>query len=312
MEPILLLDPKIVIKPWAPDSVHSKLNSVLNKNVPSRTGETWEFCPDSIIITPSLKGRILKDVFFEHGTQYFGTSDIDIMIKFIDAEGLLSLQVHPNDEQALSLENEPNGKTEAWYFIDCDKNSMVINGISPAFKPSDQNSTNFLNNIKRYVNYANVSNNDVMMIPAGTVHAIGAGILLYEVQQCSDITYRLHDWERNDREIHIEKGLQVIKPGSSKIKNIDSYFQGIVIDNDYFTTSIYFVEYDGGFDDLCFSIMVKDYYKVLTVIEGYINIKTEHTDSVAVNLGQTACLTINNIFNISGNGKFLISQIKNV
>lgn len=122
------------------------------------------------------------------------------MIKFIDSSDFLSLQVHPNDKEAQLYENYPNGKSEAWFFIDTDGNSEVINGINLNNDSNEKNTVNdktdLLEKIKTNYSKVCVKSSSTMMIPTGLLHEIRKGILLYEVQQYSDITYRLYNVQK--------------------------------------------------------------------------------------------------------------------
>ena len=138
---------------------------------------------------------------------------LPILIKLIDAKDNLSLQVHPGDEYAKRVEND-NGKTECWYILDCDENAQLIYGfrqdISPEeFRKSIENGT-----VLDIVNHIKVHKGDFFFIPSGTLHAIGKGILLAEIQQNSNTTYRVFDYNRlgNDgkpRQLHIDKAVDV-------------------------------------------------------------------------------------------------------
>lgn len=134
-----------------------------------------------------------------------------LLVKIIQANDTLSIQVHPDDTAAVKLEGEGNrGKTECWYVLDAVPDAKLVYGLK-----EDASSTELAKAIKEnaldpYLNFVNVKKGDFIYIPAGTVHAIGGGLRLLEVQQSCDLTYRLYDWGRG-REVHIEKGLAVIK-----------------------------------------------------------------------------------------------------
>lgn len=186
-----------------------------------RQAEAWMLsCHEAgqcIIENGDFRGRTLSDVLSAEGKSYLGTncekfSAFPILIKLIDARDNLSVQVHPDDEYAMRVEGE-FGKTEAWYIVDCDDDAEIIYGFSQdtdreTFRKSIEENT-----LLEYVNRVKVKKGDIFFIEAGTLHAICKGILLAEVQQNSNTTYRVYDYGRlqngKPRELHIEKALDV-------------------------------------------------------------------------------------------------------
>ncbi|MEZ5082122.1 MAG: type I phosphomannose isomerase catalytic subunit [Bacteroidales bacterium] len=154
-------------------------------------------------------GDLVGDSVF----QKFG-NEFPILIKFIDANDWLSIQVHPDDELAMKRHNSL-GKTEMWYILDADDDSELISGFSK--KVDKEGYQKHLKNksLKEIMNFSHVKKGDVYYMPAGRVHALGPGILLAEIQQTSDITYRIYDWDRIDsagmtRELHTDLALDAI------------------------------------------------------------------------------------------------------
>ena len=144
------------------------------------------------------------------GVETWIYSDDNILIKLIDAKQNLSVQVHPNDEQAAP----ERGKTEMWYIIEALPNAEIIYGFNRKITREEFRERIEKGTLLEVVNRIKVKKGDVFFVPAGTIHAIGAGILIAEVQQNSDITYRVYDYGRvdpngNPRELHIEKAIQV-------------------------------------------------------------------------------------------------------
>lgn len=135
-------------------------------------------------------------------------SDFPILNKIINTEDKLSVQVHPNDEYARRVENA-NGKTECWYILQAKEGATLVSGIKKGLNKEKLRVIIKEDKLEEYLERINIKKGDFIYIPAGTVHAIEAGIKLIEVQQNSNITYRLHDWGRG-RELHIEKSLDVI------------------------------------------------------------------------------------------------------
>ena len=141
----------------------------------------------------------------------FCGGDYPLLVKVIQANDTLSIQVHPDDDWAVKLEGKGNrGKTECWYVLDAAPDAKLVYGIKPGFSNEVLAKAITDNTLEQYLEFVNVKPGDFVYIPAGTVHAIGGGLRLMEVQQSCDLTYRLYDWGRG-REVHIEKGLAVIK-----------------------------------------------------------------------------------------------------
>lgn len=139
----------------------------------------------------------------------FTGGDYPLLIKVIQANDVLSVQVHPDDEKAKVLEN-CRGKTECWYVLDAKEDAKLIYGMKDNFPADVLKNAIETNTLEDKMRSVSVKKGDFAYIPAGTVHAIGGGLRLLEVQQSSDITYRLYDWGRG-RECHVEKGIACIK-----------------------------------------------------------------------------------------------------
>lgn len=185
-------------------------------------GESWECSthPEgpSTVSGGEHDGRLLTDVLMEH-PEYLGThprtrGELPILIKLIDAKEDLSVQVHPDDDYAREHENGSLGKTEMWYVLEATKNAKLTYGLyhdtdRETLRRSIANGT-----VEKYLQKVPVKKDDLFYIPAGTIHAIGAGILLAEIQESSNLTYRLYDYDRVDkngekRALHIDKALEV-------------------------------------------------------------------------------------------------------
>lgn len=185
--------------------------------------ESWELSAheagNSIVASGKFKGRTFSDYLEYVGKQALGwkADSLDrfpILIKFIDAKEKLSVQIHPNDEYAIKNENEL-GKNEMWYIMECDENSYVYCGVKEGISKEEIENRIKNNTIPEVLNKINVRQGDVIFVEAGTIHAIGEGILLCEIQQNSDCTYRIYDYNRKDRfgnmrELHLEKAMQVL------------------------------------------------------------------------------------------------------
>lgn len=142
--------------------------------------------------------------------EYSG-GEYPLLVKIINADETLSVQVHPDDATAVALEGAGNvGKTECWYVLDAKPDAKLVYGLNGEHSSDDLADAIKSNSLEKYLNEVPVKKGDFVFIPSGTVHAIGGGLRLLEVQQSCDLTYRLYDWGR-PREVHIEKGLKSIK-----------------------------------------------------------------------------------------------------
>lgn len=201
----------------------TRLNDDFAKGIPLEPlAETWECSthPDgpSTVASGRFAGRPLPEVLREH-PEFLGThprtgAELPILIKLIDAKRDLSVQVHPDDAYARAHENGSLGKSEMWYVLDAAKNARLVYGFKhdmdrETLRRSVQNGT-----VEKYLQKVPVKKGDVFFIEAGRVHAIGAGALVAEIQQSSNLTYRLYDYDRVDkhgrrRELHLDKALAV-------------------------------------------------------------------------------------------------------
>ncbi len=209
----------------------SRLNDDFSKNINiEKLGETWECSthPDgqSIVASGEFEGMLLGDVL-KANPHFLGThprteGELPIMIKFIDAKEDLSVQVHPDDEYAMKYENGSLGKSEMWYVLDAKKDSKLVYGFRCDIKMDTLKKSLTDGTVEKYLQKVDVKKDDLFYIDSGTVHAIGKGVLIAEIQECSNITYRLFDYNRTDkygnkRELHIDKALDVANlKGSSE------------------------------------------------------------------------------------------------
>lgn len=207
----------------------TRLNDDFSKNLGlNPLAESWECVtmPDcsNIIASGYYSGKLLRDVVLENpemlGTNQRITEGVPVLIKFIDAKGNLSVQVHPDDDYARIHENGSLGKTEMWYVVEASKDAQLIYGFLHDMKKETVRNSLKNNTIEKYLQKIPVKKGDVFFIPAGQVHAIGAGCLIAEVQESSNVTYRLYDYNRidkdgNKRPLHIEKALDVMNYNGS-------------------------------------------------------------------------------------------------
>lgn len=183
-------------------------------------GEAWVVYENNPIASGTFAGRTLAEVAAERGPALVGRRAFartgvrfPLLIKLLDCADWLSIQVHPNDEQAVRLEGPGQfGKTEAWHVLEADEGARLIAGVKPGTSSVELESAIRSGKIEAYALYHTVRAGDTIFMPAGLMHALGPGLLLYEVQQTSDLTYRVFDWDRPasaGRPLHIEQSVAV-------------------------------------------------------------------------------------------------------
>lgn len=203
-----------------------KLKTLLNKksDLPN-IGESWEISDvegdTSIVSNGSLKGQSLKQLLETYKSDLLGLKNYEIfkdkfplLIKFIDAKEDLSIQLHPNDELAAKRHNS-FGKTEMWYVFQANKGSNLIVGFNQDMTPEKYLKHLENKTLTEILNFDEVKEGDTYFIEVGRVHAIGAGVMVAEIQQTSDITYRVYDWDRvdadgNERDLHNDLAIDAI------------------------------------------------------------------------------------------------------
>jgi len=248
----LLFTPILKERIWG-----GKKLATLGKNITSESiGESWELSMVendlSVVDNGEYKNKTIKkliDIFPEeilgkHILERFGPQ-FPLLFKFLDAKSDLSIQLHPNDTLAKKRHNS-FGKTEMWYIMQADENARIILGFK-----EDSSATEYLEHLNKktlpsILKEYKVKKGDVFFIETGTIHAIGGGILLAEIQQTSDITYRVYDWDRvdengNSRELHVDLALEAINYQKQNPEIIYSDIQNkenLLVSCEFFTTNI--------------------------------------------------------------------------
>jgi mannose-6-phosphate isomerase len=240
-----------------------KLKTILNKPITSnRIGESWELSTVegdvSVVANGEWKGKLLTTLIKEYPNEILGTQvyltfeeQFPLLFKYLDAREDLSIQVHPNDALAKKRHNT-FGKTEMWYIIQADENARIIVGFK-----GNSNANEYLENLKNktlpsLLDEVKVQSGDAFFLETGTVHSIGAGLLVAEIQQTSDVTYRIYDFDRvdadgNTRELHVDLALEAINYNAVETKK--EYTKNVnesnaVVDCPHFTTN--FIPLDGA------------------------------------------------------------------
>jgi len=279
----------------------SKLKSVLGKpSINEITGESWEISTVkgdvSIISNGEFKGTSLQELINTNPEKVLGKSvydrfglDFPILIKFIDAKKDLSIQLHPNDELAKER-HDSFGKTEMWYIMDADEDANLIVGFNKDVSKEEYSKSLENDSLLDLLNYESVKEGDTFFINTGKIHAIGAGVLLAEIQQTSDVTYRVFDFNRRDkegnlRELHTEMALDAIdykRKDDFKVsysQDIDSV--NTMVDCPYFKTN--FLELS---NKLVQNTSERDSFTIYMCVGGSVAIENEF-GSTTIKNGET-------------------------
>jgi mannose-6-phosphate isomerase len=210
-----------------------RLESVLGKSLGEgdNFAESWEVVDhgedQSRVAYGPLAGAALAQIVQEHGEELFGRhapqKQFPLLFKFLDAHRNLSVQVHPNDEQAARLDPPDLGKTEAWVVLHAEPGSLIYAGLKRGFDRAALEREVVRGTTELCLHRFEPQPGDCVFIPAGTVHALGAGLVVAEIQQASDTTFRLFDWSRTGpdgkpRELHVPQALETIDYGAGPVQ----------------------------------------------------------------------------------------------
>jgi mannose-6-phosphate isomerase len=245
----LLFEPSLHEKVWGGRQLQTRLSKALPSSQPY--GESWEIFWKNPVANGDLRGKTLGDLIPAYPQAMLGKKDANpeypLLIKFIDAQDWLSVQVHPGDVLAAELEGEPRGKTECWYIVDAQPGAQLVYGFSEQTDAAGFRKALESGRVKELLQYVDISPGDFIYVPAGTMHAIGPGILIYELQQTSDTTYRVYDWDRmgldgKPRQLHVDKSMRAthfdVKPQAkvrySELAESEGVSSATLIDGQYF------------------------------------------------------------------------------
>ena len=294
----------------------TKLRTVFGKKCDyDIIAESWELSahPDgqSIIADGPYKGMYFGEFIEKFGADTVGwkSGSLDrfpILIKFIDAMKPLSIQIHPDDEYALGNENE-FGKNEMWYVVDCEPGAYLYCGLSKDASKEEIRERIENNTITDILNKVEVSKGDCVMVKAGTIHAIGAGILICEIQQNSNCTYRMYDYDRRDkfgnkRELHVDKALDVVDT-----KKYVSYESCEDTDDKVLEEAAITLEEDSTAGQLLVSCKYFECYKYDISDHVTINVDTASFRSVIFTEGKGTIRVDDNIKNYKAGDSFFIT-----
>ncbi len=305
-----LLSPALHVLVWG----GRKFATHLDKPLPTdaRHGEAWELHDTATVEGGALDGRTIADLVATFGSDLIG-ADADpadgmpLLIKFLDANDWLSVQVHPDDADCRTMEGLPRGKNEAWYVVDAEADAALINGVQDGATIDRIGSAIAANTLAPLLHHVPVRAGDALYMKAGTIHALGPGLLIYEVQQSCNVTYRLYDWGRmgldgQPRPLHIDKALRVADPRlCAEVTHADTAVSVSVFDTPHFITVRHTLT------DTALPIETDGRFHAITVLDGAMTVTTD-VGSVAVPRGRTAfvpaCI---DQFTLSGSGTALRS-----
>ena len=300
----VLLKPALFTHLWGGSLLKDNLNKQYgNENV----GESWEVSAHPKGNSTIASGEYAGMEFGEYYRKVLGNKhDYPLLIKLIGPKKDLSVQVHPGNEYAKIHENSL-GKKEAWYVLASPEKGQLIAGVN-CTKQDFRNAVKS-GNVRQTLNYLDCKKGDFIAIDSGLVHALLADVIVYEVQQNSDITYRIYDWDRVDevtkqpRELHVEKAFDVIdfeKTGKMVKTSQDDY--QVLTDNEYF--SLAKINFEGEYKDTSKST------GAYTIIKGQADVCTDDEVLFSVSKGDSFYAPVCNNFTILGKGEMLKSTEK--
>ena len=294
----------------------------LNDNI-ENVGESWEISGvkdnETIVSEGQYKGKKLNDLVAELKEKLVGKEcykrygdEFPLLIKFIDARQDLSIQVHPTDEIAKKQGRE-RGKTEMWYLMDSAPGAKLYSGLKKKITPEEYKKMVEDDTICDALAQYAVKEGDVFFLPAGRIHAIGAGCFLAEIQQTSDVTWRIYDFKRKDkngnyRELHTQQASEAID--YAVYDNYRTEYTPVqnqrqeVVKCQYFTTSIFDLTSDGGEKNLDYTD--HDGFVILIGVKGEGTLTNANGESTSLNTGETILIPATETkFKVTGNVRFL-------
>lgn len=284
----------------------TRLGSIMGKKLPEgkKIGESWEVSGVqgdlSAVANGFLKGNNLQEIIEIYMGEMVGErvfakygDEFPVLIKLIDAHDVLSIQVHPDDKLAAERHNA-YGKTEMWYIIDCEPGASLYVGFNHQVTESEYLDAVAGGTVAELLNKVHVRPGDAYFIPAGTVHAIGKGVLIAEIQETSDVTYRVFDWDRVDekgrmRELHTELALAAIdfdEPQEYNVTRTPIANKAIELKScPYFTVNV--IELDGRMER---EVADRDSFAIYMCVDGEYSIESANAAPEKVAKGETVLL----------------------
>ncbi len=268
-------------------------------------GESWELSGvpgnESVVSNGEFTGRTITELIKEYGPELLGRhvyetcgEKFPLLIKFIDARDDLSIQVHPDDAMAQTVHGQPFGKTEMWYVVSADMDAHLMSGLSAEITPEEYVSRVENNTITDVLCDYKVQSGDVFFLPAGRIHSIGKGCFIAEIQQTSDLTYRIYDFGRlgldgKPRELHTELAKDAIdysvsedyRTAYTEAQNEDT----LLVECEYFKTHLLDLT-----EPLSVDVKAKDSFMIVICLEGQGELKDSEGNAVALKQGETVLL----------------------
>lgn len=297
---------------WGGESITKKLGRENSTN-DLLIGESWDICDreedQSIVLNGEFKGLTIQELREQHG-KIFGSKfnlskPFPILVKILDAKQDLSLQVHPKKSNLSQLSSDSQPKSEFWYILDHEKNSKVMSGLNKdSYTATIKFKEDFIANLNspdliNFVNITQTQKDKLIYVESGTIHAIGAGNLILEIQENSDTTYRVSDWGRVDanskpRDLHISESLICIDfkgEDQALINDVDTTKDYKVVDSKYFETYSYAIKGENSFNTTSETCVL------LSLTNG--NISVECDFEVLLKKGDTILLPADQHFKIT-------------
>lgn len=306
MEKVLVLSAPLKEVIWGGDYFKKELNLTDNEKI----GEMWSCSGHkgnvSYVLNGEFKGKTLREVFLNN-RELFNNSSLEefpILVKLIATSDKLSVQVHPDDEYAKKNENQ-YGKTEGWLILDRKEDSSIIVGHNANNK---EELIDYINrdDFSGLLNEIKVNPGEFYPIPSGTIHALGKNLVLLEVQQSSDVTYRFYDYHRkdkdgNERPLHVKKAVEVTdyKKYDQNVINVFKENSNVIWDNEFFKVD--YLEINENEE-----LINNNNYCIVTVIEGKINVENNE-----IKKGESFVVTsLSNKVLLEGNAKAVVTYSK--
>lgn len=285
-----------------------RLATIAGKALPAGAaiGESWETATDSVVREGPCSGMRLGELVDRYGADLIGTRAVEVygmrfplLAKFLDANQRLSVQVHPDDTYARTHENGKLGKTETWLILHAEPGAQLVYGLAHPTSAREIRSAIAANTLEELLHHIPARAGQVVFVPAGTVHAICGGVALYELQEYSDVTYRLYDYGRRQangeqRELHVEKSLDVMNfdvaaPGEVKPLRLDLPPTATGGEWRLLVGCRYFIEEELRFEGTISASTTPASCVILTVLDGACALSSS-APTVRLNLGDTIVL----------------------
>lgn len=302
----------------------NKLKSLYHKECDIEPlAESWELSTHKdgqcIIATGPFKGRTLASYIEEQGRVVLGSKypdekELPILIKLIDAKDNLSVQVHPDDAYAKAYENDL-GKTEMWIVLEAEEGAQLVYGLKKNMSKEAFAKCIKENTVEEVLNYVDVKKGDVFFIEPGTIHAIGKGIIIAEIQQSSNVTYRVYDYNRigldgKPRALHVDKAIEVSRLEACQearltynLEDYKEYRRGQIVECPYFKVDYIEVEQKVHMQ------MDGTSFHAILVTEGNIQVSNRE-ETLEIKKGESLFIPADyEAYTVSGKGHFILSQL---